>query len=256
MTNAIVAVTDVTASYGDNVAPVLGPISLEVHAGEFLTIVGASGCGKTTLLNCIGGHLPVRSGSIRIGNTQVDRPLPQIGTVFQRPNLLPWLRVVDNVAFGLQMHGISTGRRRSVGHDMLRVVGLDAKVDAMYPWELSGGMQQRAAIARSLAISPELLLMDEPFGSLDAITREHMQEEIGGMLRRMSATVIFITHDVDEAIVLGDRVVVLGGPPGTVRGVHDTAGVHTRDPLLDPVSAERWLAVRGRILADIRGAER
>lgn len=247
---ALVTVSDLVVTYRGATHPALGPISLDVREGEFVTVVGASGCGKTSLLNCVGGHLIPTSGIVTIGGVVVDRPLPQIGTVFQKANLFPWLNVLDNVVFGPKMRGVGVDERRRTGQRLLELVGLP-DVARMRTYELSGGMQQRVALARSLASSPRLLLMDEPLGSLDAITRERMQVEIYQLRHLMNTTIIFVTHDIDEAIVLGDRVVVLGGSPGSVQDVIDVSGIRTKDPGVDVASAEAWLVARARILATI-----
>lgn len=250
MPEPVLAIDDLEASYTPGSPPVIGPISLAVQPGEFLTIVGASGCGKTTLLNCIGGHLRPQRGVIRIGGQPVVSPPAQVGTVFQRPNLFPWLDVLDNVVFGLRMRRVPKRERIERGLEMLALVRLDRFAHAR-PYELSGGMQQRVAIARSLAIRPQLLLMDEPLGSLDAITRDRMQLEIERLWKQTQTTILLITHSIDEAVTLGQRVAVLGGSPGRIRGIFDTAYIETKDPGVDMAQATAFLEVRARILAEI-----
>jgi ABC-type nitrate/sulfonate/bicarbonate transport system ATPase subunit len=194
---------------------VLGPIDLDVPGGEFLCIVGASGCGKSTLLRLIAGFMPVSSGSITIDGREIRSPGPDRGMVFQQPTLFPWRSVRGNVELALKLRGYPRGERRAEAERLLRQVGLgDAMTRRTY--ELSGGMQQRCATARALAGDPEVLLMDEPFGALDAITREHMQQELHALWRETHKTVVFVTHSVDEALVLGTRAIVLGGRPGHV----------------------------------------
>jgi taurine transport system permease protein len=212
-TTPVVTVDGLVVTYSER--PVLGPIDLTVDKGEFVVVVGASGCGKSTLLNAVGGHVPYR-GSVRIGGARVDRPMPAVATVFQRANLFPWLRVIDNAAFGLKMQGVGRRERLARAEEVLAMVGLEG-VEDRPPYELSGGMQQRVALARALAGRPSLLLMDEPFAALDAITRARMQTQLTEIWSETATTVIFITHDVDEALLLGQRVVVLGGTPGQVR---------------------------------------
>ena len=230
--------------------PVIGPISLEVLKGEFVTIVGPSGCGKTTLLNCIGGHVAPTVGSVSIDGIVVDRPMPQIGTVFQKPNLFPWLSVLDNAGFGLRMRRIPVSEGRRIALAMLELVGLTGFAQAR-PYELSGGMQQRVALARALAIKPQLLLMDEPLGALDAITRERMQREITRVWQQTKSTALFVTHSIDEAIILGQRVVIFGGQPGHIRRVIDTAAIYTKDPSEDAHSASQFLSARAEVLKEI-----
>jgi NitT/TauT family transport system ATP-binding protein len=230
--------------------PVIGPISLEVLKGEFVTIVGPSGCGKTTLLNCIGGHLTPTEGTVSIDGIVVDRPMPQIGTVFQKPNLFPWLNVLDNASFGLRMRRMPIVETRHVAYSMLELVGLSGFAHAR-TYELSGGMQQRVALARALAIEPQLLLMDEPLGALDAITRERMQREITRVWQQTKSTVLFVTHSIDEAVILGQRVVIFGGQPGQVRRILNTAGVYTKDPNEDAHSASQFLSARAEVLKEI-----
>jgi ABC-type nitrate/sulfonate/bicarbonate transport system ATPase subunit len=246
----VLVIQDLSITYRRGAPPVIGPLDLELPRGGFVCIVGPSGCGKTTLLNCIGGHLLPTTGSVRINGTLVDRPMPQIGTVFQRPNLFPWLSVLDNVAFGLTMRRVPAAERRSAARSMLELVGL-AQFEQAKPYELSGGMQQRVALARALAIRPELLLMDEPLGALDAITRERMQREILRLWRQTKATILFITHSIDEAIIIGQQVVVFGGSPGRIRETIDTSAIHTKDPTEDEASASHFLRARAMVEKEI-----
>jgi ABC-type nitrate/sulfonate/bicarbonate transport system ATPase subunit/ABC-type nitrate/sulfonate/bicarbonate transport system permease component len=245
---SLLHVRDLVVSYNGKTA--LGPIDLDVGRGEFLVVVGASGCGKTTLLNCLGGHVAAARGGAWIDGKPVTRPLPIVGTVFQRPNLFPWMTVLDNAAFGLRMRGVARAERHATARQMLGMVGL-ADVASRRPYELSGGMQQRVALARALAIRPEILLMDEPLGALDAITRERMQREVREIWQRTQTTIVFITHDVDEAMYLGQRVVVVGGEPGRIVDIVDTSAI---DAKMSPADgAGEVPALRTHILREITG---
>jgi NitT/TauT family transport system ATP-binding protein len=183
-------------------------VSLSVKAGEFVSIVGPSGCGKTTILNMIAGFMPVTGGEIRVGGNPVKGPGPDRGVVFQNFALFPWKTVLDNVAFGPKMRGIGKAEREKIAHEYLALAKL-TEAAGRYPTELSGGMQQRVGVVRALANEPDVLLMDEPFASVDAQTRMTLQEELTRIWQEKRSTVIFITHDVPEAVFLADRVVVL-----------------------------------------------
>jgi NitT/TauT family transport system ATP-binding protein len=194
----------------------LGGITLEIAPGQLACVLGPSGCGKSTLLAALGGFLAPSSGGIDVDGTPVGGPSPALGLVFQQSTLLPWRSVEDNVAFGLKMRGISRTSRRAAARDLLAVMGLTG-FERHYPSQLSGGMQQRVEIARVLINRPRVLLMDEPFAALDAQTRASMQELLLALWARMQTTVVFVTHDIEEAILLGDRVLVLTGRPGRLR---------------------------------------
>lgn len=193
----------------------LDDIQLLVEPGEFICIVGASGCGKTTLLQMLAGFLTPTQGELSMGSEPITKPDPVRGVVFQQPNLYPWLNVRDNVSFGPRMHKEAKDSYRPRVDRMLELVGLSEFAERA-PYELSGGMQQRAAIARALVNEPDVLLMDEPFGALDALTRERLQEELLGIWRQTRKTVFFITHSVEEAVYLGTRVLVMSPRPGRV----------------------------------------
>ncbi len=200
-------------------------IDLEIGQGEFVALIGRSGCGKTTLLRMIGGLLAPTAGTIEVdgrqlwSGTQVDpTAITKLGFVFQESNLFPWFSVLDNIALPMKLRGIGKAERRARAKDLAALVGLGG-FEKSYPRELSGGMRQRAAIARALSTEPELLLMDEPFGALDALTRERMNLELQRIVLETSSTVVFVTHDIPEAVFLADRVVHMTPRPGRIRQV-------------------------------------
>ena len=187
-----------------------------VREGEFITVIGPSGCGKSTFLHIVGGFIPAESGSIRVYGQEVKGPGPDRGMMFQEFALFPWKTVAGNIAWGLEAQGFSKDEISQVVEKQLAMIGL-TDFRNHYPAELSGGMKQRAALARVLAFDPKVLLMDEPFGALDAQTRETMQEELMNLWERTKKTVVFVTHDIDEAVFLADRVVVLTARPARIR---------------------------------------
>ena len=193
----------------------LEDINLDVKPGEFLCIIGPSGCGKTTLLRMIAGLEYPTSGEIILDGKEVKGPSSDRGMVFQEFSLFPWRTVLKNVEFGLQMRNIKSKERHAIAERYIELVGLRG-FEKHYPYELSGGMKQRVAIARALATEPSILLMDEPFGSVDAQTRNILQEELLQIWKRTEKTIIFVTHSVDEAVYLADRVVVMSARPGRI----------------------------------------
>jgi NitT/TauT family transport system ATP-binding protein len=206
----------------------LDDISLEIDDEEFVCLVGPSGCGKTTLLRITAGLENATSGEVRVMDTPVLGPDPKRGMVFQEYSLFPWRTVIENIGFGLEMQGVAKETHREIADEYLTLVGLEQFRNA-YPNELSGGMRQRVAIARALANDPDVLLMDEPFGALDAQTRNAMQMELLDIWKQTKKTILFVTHSVDEAVFLADRIVVLSPRPGRICEVIPVELERTRD---------------------------
>jgi NitT/TauT family transport system ATP-binding protein len=223
-------------------------VSLEVRAREFLALLGPSGCGKSTLLYLIGGFLPIETGKIVVDGRPVKAPGPDRGIVFQNFALFPWKTVRRNVLYGLERQGLPRAEREARAQSFIDLVGLTGFEDS-YPSHLSGGMKQRVAIARTLAFDPRILLMDEPFGALDAQTRSLMQSELLAIWQKTRKTVIFVTHDVHEAVYLADRVAVMTARPGRIKTIVDTRfdkvdpEVHRTKAFVDKVDA-LWNLVR------------
>ena len=205
---------------GSGTVEALRDVNFGVREGEFVCIVGSSGAGKTTLFRIIAGLEEATSGTVRLDGEPVEGPGTDRGMVFQEYGLFPWRTVLGNVTFGLEQRDMSKAARRERAEAMIDLVGLGEFADS-YPKELSGGMKQRVGIARALAVDPEILLMDEPFGSVDAQTKGRLHGELLEIWRETGKTVLFVTHDVDEAVTLADRVVVLTGSPGSVHEVVD-----------------------------------
>jgi ABC-type nitrate/sulfonate/bicarbonate transport system ATPase subunit len=194
---------------------VLDNISLVVEGGTFTSVIGPSGCGKSTLLRIIDGLIPPDSGTVTIGGKRVREPSLDRGFVFQQFNLLPWRTVIGNIEFGLENLGVKRGERRRRAEEVLRLVQLEG-FERSFPGQLSGGMQQRVGLARALAVDPSILLMDEPFGSVDDQTRMLLQDELLGIWEGHQKTVVFVTHDIEEALYLADRIVVMRARPSRV----------------------------------------
>lgn len=229
---------------------VLSDISLDIAEGEFVVVLGASGSGKTSLLRLLAGYEKASAGRIEIVGTPGGAPRPDVGVVFQHANLFPWLTVRRNAEFGLLMQRVGDKERSRIALDTIAQVGLSEYGDYL-PYQLSGGMKQRAAIARTLAADPKIVLMDEPFGALDAITRENLQSLVKSIWRKHRRTFFFITHDVDEALFLGTRIIVLNGSPARI-------GTDKQNPLAgddDTVSQVRqnpaYAAERAALLASL-----
>lgn len=210
------SVTQIFAASDGEPSWALKNASLSVSPGEFVCIIGPSGCGKSTLLHMIAGFLQPTEGIVRFRGEPIRAPGPERGVVFQEYALFAWMTVRQNVEFGLKMRGMGKGERREKARRFLDIVGLSRMSDR-YPHELSGGMRQRVAVARALVNEPEVLLMDEPFAAVDAITRATLQEELLRLWQEFRISVIFITHNIDEAIFLGQRIVVMSAHPGTIR---------------------------------------
>ncbi|KJC59947.1 ABC transporter ATP-binding protein [Bradyrhizobium sp. LTSPM299] len=237
----------------------LEDITLDVRAGEFLTLVGPSGCGKTTLLDLLGGLTIPTSGRILLDGRPIAGPGRDRGIVFQQYALFPWRTAAQNVEFGLDIAGLKARQRRDIARHFLDLVGLSGFADR-YPHELSGGMKQRVAIARSLAYDPEVLLMDEPFAALDAQTRETLQGELLRIWRATGKTIVFITHGIDEAVVLGQRVAVMTSRPGRIKQIVDIPVVLRSEaedvrslPEFGRVRHEVWSLLHEEVLKEQQG---
>jgi NitT/TauT family transport system ATP-binding protein len=262
---SLISVRGVSAGY-DNVRTAtrliaLRDIDLEIRRGEFLAIVGPSGCGKTTLINMIAGFVAPLEGTITVGGREVTGPGPDRAMVFQDYALLPWRTVEANVHFALENPSVNLGREESKARvaEVLELVGLGG-FGKSFPHQLSGGMQQRVGIARALVTRPDILLMDEPFGAVDAMTREAMQAEFEKIIAASGQTVVFITHSIDEAVALGDRVVVISSRPGHIKEVIDIDLPRSRfddevkrDPRFADYTQHIWGLLRDEALGAKKG---
>ena len=234
----------------------LGDISLSLDPGELVCVVGPSGCGKTTLLRCIGGLLAPTAGEVRLRDEVVAEPPEGMAMVFQDygRSLFPWMTVQGNVELPLRQKGLDTPRRRELVDEALRAVDMDHAGEA-HPWELSGGMQQRVAIARAIAYEPEVLLMDEPFAAVDAQTRADLEDLIRSIWQRYDITILFVTHDIDESVYLGQRVIVLSSSPTVVQEDIRVDLPDERDQLTTRSDA-RFAELRKDVYAQIQRAKR
>jgi len=242
-------IDDVTLRFlpkGSKPVTALDGISLDVNEKEFSVIVGPSGCGKSSLLRLVAGLIEPSAGKISLDGKEVTRPGKDRGMVFQSYTLFPWLTVQDNVEFGLKIGGMAAEERKRIARRYIEEVGL-VGFEKSYPKQLSGGMMQRVALARALANDPAILLMDEPFGALDSQTRSLMQELLLTIWEHSHKTVLFITHDIDEAILLGDRVHVMTARPGRIK---EMVEIHIRRPRnVDVLTSVEFIAIKRRIMA-------
>jgi NitT/TauT family transport system ATP-binding protein len=211
----VLRIVSLQKTFGRTDSRVVEDFDLELKRGEFVTLIGPSGCGKTTVLRIAAGLLPATAGDVFVDDKPSMGPSRDKAIVFQHFNLFPWRTAIDNVAYGLEIQGMNRPRRTDVARDYLNIVGLGGHA-AKYPWQMSGGQQQRIGIARALAIDPKLLLMDEPFGARDALTRERLQGQLQQIVLERDLTVLFVTHSIDEALYLSDRIVVMGVKPGRI----------------------------------------
>ncbi|MCW2647164.1 MAG: NitT/TauT family transport system ATP-binding protein [Pseudonocardiales bacterium] len=226
-----------------DVVPVLREMSLDIHRAEFVSIVGPTGCGKTSVLRAIAGLLPIDGGRIVVDGREVNGPGRERAMVFQDPTLLPWASALDNAAFGLKQRGIRKVERRARAQEALDLVGLGHRSGAL-PQELSGGMRQRVGIARALAVDPSVLLMDEPFGALDEITRRTLQDQLVRIWEQDKKTVIFITHSVEEALYLSDRIFVMSHAGHIIETISD---LMPRPRTREQESSEEFVMLRAKI---------
>jgi NitT/TauT family transport system ATP-binding protein len=242
----LLGIQHVNKSFGREGQPVLDDFSLSAVEGEFVSLIGPSGCGKTTLLRIVAGLLPATSGSVVVAGQPSVGPSRDKAVVFQHFNLFPWRTTLANAAYGLEIQGVPKAEREERVMRWLRMLGLE-RYAGHYPGEISGGMRQRVGIARALAIEPKLLLMDEPFGALDALTREHLQGELQRIAETTSLTILFVTHSIDEALYLSDRIIVMGTQPGRTIREFDVDLKRPRydynfraEPLYAQIRAEIW----------------
>ncbi|UNK45700.1 ABC transporter ATP-binding protein [Arthrobacter sulfonylureivorans] len=245
----VLEAVNISKSYGEK--QVLADVSFSAAEGEFVCIVGPSGTGKTTLLRTLSALGTANSGEVRVNGTAITRPPAEVSVVFQdySRSLMPWMRVGKNIELPLRRYNLSPAERATRVTEALRDVGLEHAKD-LYPWEMSGGMQQRAAIARSLAYRPQVLIMDEPFASVDAQTRADLEDLMLDIRARLGVTIVLVTHDIEEAVYLGDKVIVLSGRPASVSATVDVPLGRTRDQI-STKSRPDYLELRAKIHAMI-----
>lgn len=224
----------------------LDNVNLTIEKGEFICLLGPSGCGKSTLLNLIAGFDKPSDGEIFINGNEVKEPSPNYVTIFQNYGLLPWRSVKKNVELGLEAKKISKEERSKIADEYIELVGL-SKFSKHHPSQLSGGMQQRVAIARALAVDPEIIFMDEPFGALDAMTRMNMQDEISNIWDKRKKTIIFVTHDIEEAVFLADRIVIMTPGPGKIKSIINVPMGRKRDR-----TSEEFLKIRDKVFIEFK----
>lgn len=242
----IIELRGVCLAYESSRGPMvaLSEVDMDIQSGEFVSIIGPSGCGKSTLLSLIGGLLPPTSGSIMFRGKELRQPTAEIGFVFQDPVLLPWLNVMENVMLPSRIKRDVTVQSRARAVELVEMVGLKGFENSL-PSELSGGMRQRVAIARALMLDPEVLLMDEPFGALDALTRERMSLELLRIWQGSGKTVIFVTHGISEAAFLSDRIVAMTARPGRLREIYDVGLFRPRNA--ETLEAPRFVQLTGHV---------
>jgi NitT/TauT family transport system ATP-binding protein len=260
MSRALIQLENVSKVFGTRKGEIVAvsEFSYEIHKGEIVTLVGASGCGKTTLLNMVAGFLAPTSGTISLDGAPITGVEPRCGMIFQSYALFPWLTVRKNVELGPRLNGVPKKIRRDEAQQFIEMVGLEGFEDS-YPGELSGGMRQRVALCRVLANKPDILLCDEPFAALDAMTRQVMQQELLRIVGESGQTVLFITHSIDEALILSDKVVVMSARPGRVKEVYEVDLPHPRkvevqltDRYLE-LKRSIWDIVEEEVMASMRG---
>ena len=244
-------ISQISKYFGDKhtLRCVLSNINLQIQPGEFVCLLGPSGCGKSTLLNSIAGFIKPDSGLISVDDQRVMKPGPDRGFVFQKNSLLPWMTLEQNVGYGLKIQGLPPKQITSRVNHILDLVGLLAYRQS-YPHQLSGGMQQRGSIVRALITKPKVLLMDEPFGAVDAQTRVILQEMLLSIWAKVGITIVFVTHDIDEAVLLADRIVVMGVNPGHVKEIFDVSLKRPRSA--DSTFLDEFREIKLRVLRSIR----
>jgi NitT/TauT family transport system ATP-binding protein len=248
---ATICVDRLTKRFGER--PVLQDVSFDVAGGEIVSVVGPSGCGKTTLLRCIAGLASPSEGSVSIAGREVTEPPVGVGVVFQHFGLFPWKTVFGNVAYGLTVAGVPRRDAEPRVRQLISLVGLEG-FEKSYPYQLSGGMQQRTGLARALAIEPGVLVMDEPFASLDAQTRDLLQLELLRIWEQRPTAMVFVTHSIDEAVLMGDRIVVLTGSPAHVQDIVDVGIGRPRGR--EVIDSERFRVIRDYVWTEIMRKDR
>jgi len=249
---------DIALAYGEGSGrrQILQGIHISLQSDDFVCVLGPSGCGKSSLLQIIAGYVKPEEGKVWINDIQHTKPDPRVGVVFQHHNLFPWLTIAGNVAFGLRMAGVPKKERMLRAAEYLSLVGLESAA-SLLPHQLSGGMKQRVALARTLAAEPSIVLMDEPFSALDALTREAMQQHLIGIWQRTRTCIFFITHDVDEAILLGRRILVMQPGPGRIIEDFENPLAQVESGLqLDELRASKnYIPLRQRLMKSIAGEQ-